>query len=56
LAGQDIFDRYLAAQAANWTAGIPQNAVPQDLGPEAAAGGRYRRFSFLSGSSKNRGF
>ncbi|MDR1251485.1 MAG: hypothetical protein LBK62_04890 [Treponema sp.] len=39
LAGQEIFDRYLAAQAANWTAGIPQNAatVPQDLEPEAVA-------------------
>jgi hypothetical protein len=39
LAGQDIFDRYLAAQAANWTAGIPQNAasVPQNLEPEAVA-------------------
>jgi hypothetical protein len=39
LAGQDIFDRYLAEQAANWTAGIPQNAtsVPQNLEPEMAA-------------------
>jgi hypothetical protein len=39
LAGQDIFDRYLADQAANWTAGIPQNAasVPQNLEPEAVA-------------------
>jgi hypothetical protein len=39
LAGQDIFNRHMAAQAANWTAGIPQNAssVPQNLDPEMVA-------------------
>jgi uncharacterized protein (DUF2164 family) len=39
LAGQDIFNRHMAAQAANWTAGIPQNAssVPQNLEPEMVA-------------------
>jgi len=39
LAGQDIFDRYMAGQAANWTAGIPQNAtsVPPNLEAEAVA-------------------
>jgi hypothetical protein len=39
LAGQDIFDRYIAERAANWTAGIPQNAtaVPQGLEPEMVA-------------------
>jgi hypothetical protein len=39
LAGQDIFDKYMAGQAANWTAGIPQNAtsVPQNLEAEAVA-------------------
>jgi hypothetical protein len=39
LAGEDIFNRYMAEQAANWTAGIPQNAtsVPQNLEPEMVA-------------------
>ncbi|MDR2499834.1 MAG: hypothetical protein LBD37_01980 [Treponema sp.] len=39
LAGEDIFKRYMAEQAANWTTGIPQNAssVPQNLTPEMAA-------------------
>jgi hypothetical protein len=39
LAGQEIFDRFMAQQAANWTAGIPQNAtsVPQGLEPEMVA-------------------
>jgi hypothetical protein len=39
LAGQDIFDRYMAEQAANWAAGIPQNAtsVPGGLEPEMVA-------------------
>jgi hypothetical protein len=39
LAGQDIFDRYMAEQSANWTAGIPQNAasVPNNLEPEMVA-------------------
>jgi len=39
LAGQSIFDRYMAEQAASWTSGIPQNAasVPQGLEPEAVA-------------------
>jgi hypothetical protein len=39
LAGQDIFDRFMAQQAANWTEGIPKNAasVPAGLEPEAVA-------------------
>jgi hypothetical protein len=39
LAGQAIFDRYMAEQAANWTKGISQNAtsVPQGLEPEMVA-------------------
>jgi hypothetical protein len=39
LAGEDLFNRYMAEQAANWTAGIPQNAtsVPQNLDPEMVA-------------------
>jgi hypothetical protein len=39
LAGEDIFNRHMAEQAANWTAGIPQNAasVPQNLEPEMVA-------------------
>jgi hypothetical protein len=39
LAGEDIFNRYLAEQAANWTTGIPQDAasVPQNLEPEMVA-------------------
>jgi hypothetical protein len=39
LAGQAIFDRHMAEQAANWTAGIPQNAssIPQNLDAEMTA-------------------
>jgi hypothetical protein len=51
LAGQDIFDKYMAKQAANWTAGIPQNAttVPQNLEPEAVA----KWFLFYGSVKKN---
>ena len=53
LAGQDIFNRHMAAQAANWTAGIPQNAssVPQNLDPEMVA----KWFLFYGSNKKNSG-
>ncbi|MDR1058069.1 MAG: hypothetical protein LBL43_00850 [Treponema sp.] len=51
LAGQNIFDRYMAEQAANWTAGIPQNAasVPQNLEPEMVA----KWFLYYGSAKKN---
>jgi len=51
LAGQDIFNRHMAAQAANWTAGIPQNAssVPQNLDAEMVA----KWFLFYGSNKKN---
>jgi hypothetical protein len=51
LAGQDIFDRFLAQQAANWSAGIPQNAtaVPQGLEPEMVA----KWFLYYGSNKKN---
>jgi hypothetical protein len=51
LAGKDIFDRYMAEQAANWTKGIPQNAasVPQGLEPEMVA----KWFLYYGSNKKN---
>jgi NADPH-dependent 7-cyano-7-deazaguanine reductase QueF-like protein len=51
LAGKDIFDRYMAELAANWTKGIPQNAtsVPQGLEPEMVA----KWFLYYGSNKKN---
>ena len=51
LAGQNIFDNYMAEKTKNWTAGIPANAasVPKDLDAEAVA----KWFLFYGSVKKN---